>query len=143
MPLILIIEGPTAPKQNNSVNEYLDYLIYSWGHYNGGGVTYVDGENINWEDFKEVKKGQPPPNTRSEVRKAWYRDNPYMRNLPEIQLFQYGAKLIDSITPNVMKGGPKLPQEQLGEMFLQFDDFIEEINCRGLDLKQMKKYHNK
>lgn len=143
IPLILIIEGPTAPKNNNSVNEYLNYLIYSWGHYNGGGVTYVDGENIDWEDFKEVKKDQPPPNTRSEVRRAWYRDNPYMRNLPETQLFQHGAKLIDTITPHVMKGGSKLLKEQLGEMFLQFGDFIEEINYRGLDLKQMKKYHNK
>ena len=142
IPLILIIEGPTALKNNNSVNEYLDYLIYSWGYYNGGGVVYVNGENIKWEDFKEVSKAKTRPNTRSEVRRAWYKDNPYLRNLSDTQLFKYGVKVIDTITPYFLKGGPRLPKEQLGEMTFKFGDFIEEINLRGLDLKEMKKYHN-
>ena len=142
IPLILVIEGPTVDQSNQGVNDYLDYLIFSWGQYNGGNVVHVDSDDVKWEDFKENKKTSSSPNTRSEVRRAWYKENPYLRKLPDEQLLQHGARIINNIIPNVMKGSPRLPKEQLGEMFLQFGDYIEEINFRGLNLKDMKKYHN-
>jgi hypothetical protein len=141
IPLILVIEGPTAPQNNKSINDYFEYLIYSWGHYNGGGVVHVGAEDLKWEDFKETSQAKPPPNTRSEVRMAWYSQTRYMSKLSDEEVIQHGAKLIETITPYVMKSGPSLPKEQLGELFLQFGDFMEEANLRGLDLKEMKKYH--
>ena len=143
IPLILVIEGPTAPQSNKSINDYFDYLIYSWGQYNGGGVAHVAEEDFKWEDFKENSQKKPPPKTRSDVRRAWYNQTRYMSNLSDEEVIQRGAKIIDTITPYVMKGGPCLPKEQLGELFLQFGDFMEEANLRGLDLKGMEKYHKK
>ena len=106
-------------------------------------MAHVDAENVNWEDFVESNgKTETRPNTRSEVRKAWYSQNPYLLNLSDTQVLQHGAKIIDTIRLYVMKGGPHLPKEQLGELFLQFGDFMEEANLRGLDLKEMKQYHD-
>ena len=142
IPLILIIEGPIIPKDNDGVNSYLDYLVYSWGEYNGGGVAHFNAENFNWSDFVESKENTEPKHiTRSEARRAWYGQNRYLSNMSDEQVTRHGAKIIDTITPYVMKGGPQLPQNQLGELFFQFGDFIEEAKLRGLDLKEMKKYH--
>ena len=143
IPLILIIEGPTVPKNDDSINNYLDYLLFSWGNYNGGSVAHLDSENFNWSDFLENNgENEPQPNTRSEARRAWYRQNRYLNNLSDDQVIHHGAKLIDAIQPYVMKDGPRLLKEQLGELFLKFGDFMEEANLRGLDLKEMRKHHN-
>jgi hypothetical protein len=60
--------------------------------------------------------------------------------LNDKKLLEYGSKLIEYITPYFLKGGPRLPVEQMGKMGFLFGDFIEETNFRGLDLKEMKQH---
>jgi hypothetical protein len=138
VPLLLRIEGPTA-KNEGVVNEYLDYLSHSWAQYNGGELAQLSSKEFNWHDFEEVRQNGDVPKTGSEARIEWYKQNRYLRLLSDARLIEYGARLIESITPYILKGGSQLPIEQLREMFFRFGDFIEETNYRGLDLKELKR----
>jgi hypothetical protein len=140
MPLILTIEGPSISENKDIVSEYLQYLSVSWAHYNGGELAQLSVEEINWQDFKEAQKKIDLPKTRSQERTEWYGYNPYLSPLTDEQLLEYGSKLIEAILPYVLKGGIQAPIQRVGEMFLQFGDFIEETNHRGVDLKEMKEH---
>ena len=64
-----------------------------------------------------------------------------MVNWSDEQVSKAAAKNIDTIQPYALKGGPKPPNAELAELMMEFSDFIEESNIRGLDLKELKKYH--
>lgn len=139
IPVLLRIEGPTTPDNDVNINEYLDYLVFSWGQYNGGEVAHCNAEQFNNTEFVEKKeKPKSKTKTRSDARIEWYNKVRYLKHLTDTQVLEHGEKIIDTISTYMMKGGPHLPIEQLGELFLQFGDFIEESNIRGLDLKEMK-----
>jgi hypothetical protein len=138
IPILLRIEGPTAPENAVNINEYLDYFVFSWGQYNCGEVAHFNAEQFNNSEFVEKKeKVKTKPKTRSDVRIEWYKKVRYLKDLTDTQVLEHGNKIIDTISHYMLKGGPRLPIEQFGELALQFGDFIEESNIRGLDLKEM------
>jgi len=139
-PLILTIEGPSRAENKGIVDDYLQYLSISWACYNGRELTQLPVERINWQDVKETQKERTLPNTRSQERKEWYKHNPYLNHLTNEQLLKYGSKLLDAILPYVVNGGIQAPAELGGELCLQFGDFIEETNRRGIDLKCMNQH---
>lgn len=140
LPLILTIEGPSIAENKDTVSDYLQYLSVSWACYNGRELAQLSVEQINWQDFKETQKESTLPKTRSQERIEWYKHNPYLNHLTDEQLLEYGSKLLDAILPYVLKGSiqERSSTEQGGELFLQFGDFIEETNRRGIDLKDIE-----
>jgi hypothetical protein len=141
VPVIITIEGAGAQKHQNETSEYIDYIINSWAQYNGGGLLEFNNNNKYLSLFSEKKDPIPQKETSSEARAIWYRKNRYMVNWSDEQVSKSAAKHIDTIQPYVLKGGPKLPSTELGELMMEFSDYIEESNIRGLDLKELKKCH--
>ncbi len=141
IPCVIVIEGAGATLAPSSISSYIDYLIKSWAYFNGGDCLKVNGEDF----FNHVEeKCEPPPKdiTRQQDRVLWYHKNRYMKDWTDNQVNRATAKLIDKIKPYVLKGGPKIPTAELAEMMMPFSDFIEESNIRGLDLRELKKYHS-
>lgn len=139
VPCILVIEGEKVSELPNEISEYINYVVNSWGQYNGGGVLEIS--NTLMGHLSENEEPAPQTITRSEARIIWYRDNRYMKNWTDEQVTRETANHIDKMQPHFLKGGKKLPDHEIGEMLMQFSDFIEESNIRGLDLKELKKYH--
>jgi hypothetical protein len=65
-----------------------------------------------------------------------------MKNWSDEKVLKGAAKCVELIQPFVMKNGPKLPASELAEMMMEFGDFIEESNLRGLDLREMRAFHS-
>lgn len=143
MPVIVVIEGANAASKSAEISEYIDYLIYSWGKFNGGGCHEFQNVDAYVDMIKENSEPIPEKMKRSEARILWYRENRYMKTWTDDQVSMRAATLIDGIQPFVTKGGPKMPKEKLAELMMRFGDFIEESNLRGLDIKEFKKFHQK
>ena len=140
VPITLQIEAPGAEDCSKKVSEYLDYIVYSWALFNGGSLTRLKSINNFFNNIEEKPEPMPTKVTRSEERRAWYQKKRYMQHWSDDKVLEASAKLIENIKPFIMKGGPKMPTNELAEMMLAFGDFIEESNYRGLDLKEMKNW---
>lgn len=143
VPVIVVIEGAYASSKSSEISEYIDYLIHSWGQFNGGGCQEFQDVDAYVEMIEENSEPIPEKMTRSEARILWYRENRYMKTWTNDQVSMRAAALIDKIQPFVMKGGPKISKEKLTDQMMQFGDFIEESNLRGLDIREFKKFHQK
>lgn len=141
VPGIITIEGAGAQKHPKETSEYIDYIVNSWAQFNGGGLLKINDNKKYFSSLSEKKEPTPQKVTRSEARTVWYRKNRYMVNWSDEQVSKAATKHIDIIQPYVLKGGPKLPSDKLAELMMEFGDFIEESNIRGLDLKELNKYH--
>ena len=137
----MTIEGAGAQKHQNKTSEYIEYIVNSWAQYNGGGLLEFNDNKEFLSLLSEKKEPIPQKVTRSEARAIWYRKNRYMVNWSDEQVSKSAAKHIDTIQVYVLKGGPKLSSAELAELMMEFCDYIEESNIRGLDLKELKKYH--
>lgn len=143
VPLIVVIEGINSSKFSSEISDYIDYLIHAWGQFNGGGVTKFEDAASYFKKCEENEKLIPEKMTRSEARILSYRENRYMKSWTNDQVARGTATLIDNMKPFVMKGGPSLPTDELGELMMQFGDFIEETNLRGMDIREFKQYHRR
>ena len=140
VPISIQIEAPGAKNCSQKVSEYLDYIVYSWALFNGGSLARLESTNNFFNNPEEKPKPIPTKFTRSEERRRWYKKQRYMESWSDDKVLEASAKLIENIKPFIMKGGPKMPTNELAEMMLAFSDFIEESNYRGLDLKEIKKW---
>lgn len=141
LPIIIVLEGINVSTNNPEISDYVDYLVHAWSHYNGGGVAKLDSLKSCLDNIKENKDPIPERMTRSEARILWYRRNRYMKLWTDEQVAKGAAGLVDNIQPYLMKGGPKLPIAELTELTMQFGDFTEESNLRGLDIREFRKHH--
>lgn len=141
LPSVIVIKGVGASSASQNISDYIDYLVNSWAQFNGGGCFKIDDVEGYFKHIEEKLELSPKTVSRSEARAIWYSKNRYMKDWSDVQVAQTAAKFIDQIQPYVMKGGPKLPTAKLAEMMLEFGDFIEESNIRGLDLRELKKNH--
>jgi len=141
-PPIIAVEGAGARNHPSTTTDYIDYIANSWAQFNGASTLQFSDKKELLSEMKEVEPPIPSKLTRSEARKKWYRSNRYMENWADEQVAKAAANHLDSIKPYILKGGPQLPQNQLAELMMKFGDYIEESNIRGLDLRELKKYHN-
>jgi hypothetical protein len=135
---ILQVQGPDAPPPD--VGDYLKYWLHAWGTYNGGRTEFVEPQALDWKDVKEKFAVPEGPIKRHEARRHWYRKNPYLRELSDDEVFEFGAKVFELTSPFLLNGGPKAPLEVTSEMTLAFGDFVEETNHRGLDVNQLRRF---
>lgn len=134
-PVVIILEGPNAAKNPAEINEYLNYIANGWSQFNGRNTMKIGNARdlfINLEEKEEPKSNSL---TRTDERKLWYRKNRYMKDWSDDKVLQAAVDHMNKIMPFILKNGPKLPVDKLGELMLAFGDFIEESNMRGLDLK--------
>jgi hypothetical protein len=141
-PIAVSIEGHGATNTSPEQAEYIRYIIHSWSQFNGGDCLEIKSGASFFDKLTEVKDVPPARTSRSEARVAWYREDRYMKSWSDEQVLKGAAKYVELIQPFVMKDGPKLPTTEMAEMMMEFGDFIEESNLRGLDLRDMRAFHS-
>jgi hypothetical protein len=140
VPSVVILEGAGANNYPEETSSYINYIVSSWAQYNGGNSLSLKDAEQYFAGIEEKQEPTPNEISRSDARRMWYQKKRYMKNWSDDKVSKEAVKHIDRITPFVLKGGPKLPQDKLAELMMIFGDFIEESNIRGLDLKELKKY---
>jgi hypothetical protein len=134
----IVIDGPGA-KERLELNRLLNTLQKGWAGFNG--VPYVTSETGRVSDSQfvrtsELDKRLQQPIRRHEVWREQYRANPYLESLSDDAVLSHGARLFSLMTPNFLKGGRKLPFDQMIQFMEGWTHFLEEVRTRGLDLKR-------
>ena len=140
-PIILQVEGKNELPED--IAEYLRYVLTAWGHFNGGRIEFLKEDEFEWEEIKEKLQIPRGPVKRHEARSRWYHENPYLRQLTDEKVLEFGARVFELTAPFLLKGGLKAPANATGEMTLAFGDFVSEVNFRGLDMKDFERLVNR
>lgn len=137
----IIVDGPNAEQYEN-IDTLYGLLQKEWAKFNGLPLIFSDSKNIKdlpFKTFTDLKDSLKFTQPRHEIWRRGYKKDPYLRNLEEIELLNYGANLIEQIKPYFLKGGPKTTEEHFEKFGSLFTHFMEEMSCRGLDWKKIPK----
>lgn len=137
----IVIDGPSAVGQP-VLASILDDLQRKWATFCGVPFVKADISKVSDSDFislSDLEKENSPLKLRREIWRKKYRNNPYLRCLSNEAVLAHGTKLLESMVPNLMKDGPKIPFEEKAEFMERWTHFLEEASIRGLDFKKMPK----
>lgn len=137
--LSVLVSNPTVP-QDGKLEAFVDELQQRWAAFNRVPLlrAEVPSQNLNDVPLRPAKaKAEPDQMPHHESWRREYRANPYLRRLTKDELLAYGGKL----TAEVGKGflvGNKVPPEETRAGMEKWTHFLEEINFRGIDMRELK-----
>jgi hypothetical protein len=135
----IVVDGPNAV-DHQDFSIILNELQVAWASFNNIPLVTGNVKNIRDLDFVTLSKLEEEHQQflpRHEVWRKGYRTAPYLRSLSDEAVLEHGARLINLMAPNFMKGGTKIPFEQMAQHMEGWTHFLEESEFRGLDLKKM------
>ncbi|MBU1039699.1 MAG: hypothetical protein KKF77_01195 [Proteobacteria bacterium] len=136
----IVIDGPSAVN-NHEFSKILDILQAEWAKFNGVPLIKAELGKISDNDFLPLKALQRdvPQTTRQEQWQRQYRTNPTLRSMPDKELLRYGRNIIEMMRKNFSVGAQRPPDFVLMKIQKEITFFFEEVNIRGLNLKDMPK----
>jgi hypothetical protein len=135
----IVIDGPRAAELLE-LTSILNVLQSKWAEFNG--VSYVTaniGKIVN-SDFispSEIEKEHQQFMPKHELWRKQYSDSRYLKSLSDGAVLTHGARLLSFMTPNYLKDGYRIPFDQMAQLMEGWTHFLEEVQIRGLDLKNM------
>jgi hypothetical protein len=112
--------------------ELVELLAQKWSAFRTGGAP-VSGSADQFEAVDDI----PDSMSRSEAWKMAYRRNPYLRKKTDQQLKVHFHRCVALTSLAFVKGNwPKPNHDQTDGRMKLFSDAIDEINSRGLDMRQ-------
>lgn len=138
MPILIMPSGLPDP---NNIDGFVETLGKKWSAFDGKPFLTTDADIFKKSEFKkfsdDAKKKAPMP--RHEVRRLKYKENPLLRSLSKEELFQYGQRAFARSGRMVsVKVKRKPPKELMEEVSAQITHFIEEMNFRGIDMREFR-----
>jgi len=116
---------------------YVEWLQKKWALFNN--IPFIEG-NFNFKNVKFLKRQEPNYSEtipRQEMWETEYIKKPYLRNLDKEQLLKHGQQLYIELFPAFIRGShDKPPQENIFKLMEPLTHFMEEINYRGIDLRE-------
>jgi hypothetical protein len=135
----IVINGPNAV-DHRDFSIILNELQLAWASFNNIPLVTRNVKNISDLNFVTLSKLEEERQQflpRHEVWRKSYRMAPYLRSLSDEAVLEHGARLVNLMAPNFMKGGTKISFEQMAQCVEGWTHFLEESKFRGLDLKKM------
>ncbi|RJR44065.1 MAG: hypothetical protein C4576_13500 [Desulfobacteraceae bacterium] len=137
----IVIDGPSAEEWPD-LGSVVEMLQRGWARFNG--LPYATSKIGRVSDsqfvrLSELEKQNQKSIHRHEVWRKQYRDNPYLKALSDDAVLSHGARLVSFMAPNFLKGGTRIPFDQMVQFMEGWTHFLEEVRIRGLDLKKFQK----
>jgi hypothetical protein len=112
--------------------EVIERVMQRWSEFRTGGAAET-GRPDQFESIVDV----PPTMARHETWKLAYGRNPYLRRMTNQQLKIHFHRCMGFNSFWLLRGGWKKPPQEEGMAYMrQFGDAIEEMNHRGIDMRQ-------
>lgn len=127
-----IFQSFSAIEQHWKV-EFIDLLVQGWSHFRTGSpVTERPYEGQHFETIEDIPDRMP----RSDTWRLEYKRRPYLRNLTDQQLKVHFNRCVALSSVSFVVGRWTKPtQAETAAGMRLFTDAIEEINRRGLDMR--------
>jgi hypothetical protein len=75
---------------------------------------------------------------RYEIWQREYRASPYLKNLEEKELLDYGEKVLRNLNRTFIHDSPKKPTMGKNELSVRWTHLLEEFKFRGLDMRKLR-----
>jgi hypothetical protein len=137
MPLLII---PSSLPDADKVVEFVQSILPKWAAFDGQPLIKIEPEELpklKYKKFSDTKEKKGPLT----VQDLWsweYKQDPYLRSLNKEDLLQRGRQLLEDIGARMLKGAPKTPKEQMMHLMSRFTHFMDEVNFRGIDMRDLK-----
>ncbi|EMR0512945.1 hypothetical protein RY963_000949 [Stenotrophomonas maltophilia] len=124
-------------------DEFLPSLNTQWGAFNNSPVLTSDVKLLTDLPMRRRSEQRTGPLTNEQRWRAGYRANPYLRQLDDNALREFGEKAIGDLMPYFLMGGPRKPMVELEPLFVRWTHFLEEASDRGFDARGMGLPHER
>ena len=127
-------------KQDKCFTSLFERLQHEWARFNGLPLVRLDVVSPGDISFRPARVEELKTATEIRRHDLWtrqYRMNPYLRHLSEEQVIVHGRQVFESLNPCFLKDGPRIPMEQLEPLLISWNNFLQEVSHRGLELRQM------
>ncbi|MGY4428952.1 hypothetical protein ACVWWO_001429 [Bradyrhizobium sp. F1.13.1] len=129
---VVQVVGVPAEDQHWKI-DVIEHVMQRWSEFRTGGAA-ATGRPENFVSIEDV----PPTMTRSEAWRLAYRRSPYLRGMTNQQLKIHYHRCVGLNSLWLVKGSWTKPPQEQGMIHMRaFGDAIEEINRRGIDLRQL------
>lgn len=132
---------PSGLPDAYGVEEFASSLVPKWCAFEGVAHLKIETEEFPKLDFERIpqkKSKEQEPLTRQKYWRQQYKLAPYLRKLSKEHLLQHGEKLLEDIGSRVLKGAPRTPKPEMLEIMERFTHFLEEVNFRAIDMRELK-----
>lgn len=137
-PLIMVINDYI---QSSGATEVLvNTLFKQWAEFEGFPlITQKDTsmQNLSFEPNRSVQPSRRPLK-RYEIWQKQYRASPYLRNLSQDELIDYGEEILRDLNRTFILNSPKKPKRNKDELALLWTHLLEEITFRGIDMRKLQ-----
>lgn len=139
MPLLIMPSGLPDP---NHIETFVDLLGERWSAFEGKPHLRTSAEtfrNLKFSTFRaDAKKSGSL--SRTEAWISQYRQNPHLRGLSKTELFEYGRMSDSEMDKMLCSPKEKLTPELMNEVGQKFIHFVEEMNFRGIDMREFESF---
>lgn len=125
---------------HEEATNYLQWLQEKWASFNGSPFISVDFDIRNAQFAKrKPRKPQPELLPNHEIWIREYSRTPYLAKVTKEELFKHGKQIFTETTRGFLKGDHDKPDpERMKKLMELGTHFLEEINRRGIDLRDFQ-----
>ena len=137
-PLIMVINDYI--KGTGLAENLVNTLSQEWAIYKGlplRDMQDVPLQNISFAPNSSAQ-GSSRPVKRYEFWQNEYKASPYLRNLDQKKLLDYGEKILRDLNKTFIHDSPRKPTKSKEELAVLWTHLLEEINFRGLDIRKLR-----
>jgi hypothetical protein len=138
MPILLL---PNTVPEAERVDEFVSVLNKKWSAFEGRPLIDLDPETASRLDFHrlsdDAKRAAAGPLTRQDYLSAMYERNPYLRQLSEEQVLDFGSRALEDMAMRLIKGAPPAPKEEMEEIMIRWSNFLDEAKYRAIDMRKL------
>ncbi|MEA9776424.1 hypothetical protein [Xanthomonas campestris] len=135
MPCI-IIEGDKVGRFPWS-EDFIANLNKAWANFNGSPMLSHDSTLLSDLRVMRQSDNHVGPMTREQLWRENYRANPYLAQLDDNAVREFGHQSAMSLVPYFTKDGPRRPLVELEPLIQRWAHFLEEASMRGLNMRGM------
>jgi hypothetical protein len=136
MPILIM---PSGQPDIHNIEGFVKSLGRKWSEHEGVPYLKTDAATFKKAEFRkfsdDAKKNKPI--TRQESWSLQYKENPYLRSLSKEELLEHGQKVISLSGRTFSNKAKRKPtKESMSKVGAQFTHFIDEMNYRGIDMRE-------
>lgn len=139
MPMLTILN---LVPETDFVEEFTRHLSRKWAAFERQPLIPIGTIDLPKLRFRTVSadvKDAAQPVTRQDYWSALYKRNPYLRPLSEDELLEFGGRVLEEVSANLIKGAPKRSIEEMGPNWIRWSNFLDEVPYRGTDMRKLVK----
>lgn len=135
---IPIVTIPTTAPEADRVADFISVMNTKWSEYDRRPLFSIEAAEFSKLTFRSVRHeiNERSAFTQQDYWNAMYRRAPYLRSLDEEPLLDFGVKAFEDVSVRLLKGAPKIPDDEMERIIIKWSNFLDEANHRGTDMKR-------